>query len=29
MGKEMLKFGNIEIESNKFYQHKMDILRKC
>ena len=25
MGKETLKFGNIEIEKNKFYHHKSAI----
>ena len=26
MGKEILTFGNIEIEKNKFYRHKTPIL---
>ena len=28
MGKEMLTFGNIEIEKNKFYRHKSPIFYK-
>ena len=28
MGKEILKFGNIEIEKNKFYHHKSLIFLK-
>ena len=28
MGKEILTFGNIEIEKNKFYRHKTPIFLK-
>ena len=28
MGKEILTFGNIEIEKNKFYRHESSILLK-
>ena len=28
MGKEISKFGNIEIEKNKFYHHKTSIFLK-
>ena len=29
MGKEILVFGDIEIEKNKFYCHKSSFFRRC
>ena len=29
MGKEILTFGDIEIEKNKFYRHKTPIFKRC